>query len=86
MSVADYKQSTRIIVDGNTFEAIIMAAMAMNPTDGLTAAFPDIWREWMYRHWSGGALMPGEPGYNPATDDNLPTRAPGAGSAPSPGK
>jgi hypothetical protein len=54
-------------------EALVMALLMLGygDQDKLKAAYPDIAAEWHYRHWSGGALLPGEPGYNPAYDDNL---------------
>lgn len=38
----------------------------------LRAAWPELCAEMQYRYWSGGGLLPGEPGYDAAYDDNLP--------------
>jgi hypothetical protein len=52
---------------------LIMAALRTGSyaQTRLMAAFPEIYVEFRYRYWSGGGLMPGEDGYDPACDDNL---------------
>jgi hypothetical protein len=58
-----------------TFETLIMAALRKSDSSqrqSLAAAFPDIAREFTYRYWCSGGIMPGEPGYVKELDDNLP--------------
>jgi hypothetical protein len=75
MSVTDYKTSLTLSAEpANTFEVLIMTAIRRGHSGqiaAIEAAFPEIFAEYKYRHWSGGGLMPGEPGYDPVTDDNL---------------
>ena len=75
MSLRDYKKAIALGGDtAATFEALIMAALRNGSygSEEIRLAFPHIEREFNYRYWSGGGLMPGEPGYDPGTDDNLP--------------
>lgn len=55
-------------------ESVIMGLFeqGFGDVERLQQVFPDIYTEWHYRHWSGGGLMPFEPGYDAAADDNLP--------------
>ena len=75
MSLHDYLTSRRISEFDPPFSALIMAALRKadsSNTAKLQAAWPEIAVEFKYRYWSGGGLLPFEPGYNPASDDNLP--------------
>lgn len=75
MSLYDYQMARLIDATDPPFYALIMAAMRKADTDNaerLRAAFPEVWEEVQHRYWSAGALLPGEPGYNPRNDDYLP--------------
>jgi len=75
VSLHAYQQSRLIGSRDPDFSALIMAAYrkaAPGNSAKLRAAWPEICAEYTYRYWSGGGLMPGEPGYDPTYDDNLP--------------
>ena len=75
MSLYDYQASKRISALDPSISALIMAAYRKaDPINAakLGAAWPDLCADAAYRYWSGGGLMPGEPGYDAAYDDNVP--------------
>ena len=75
MSLHAYRQSRWIGETNPDFSALVMAAYSKaDPKNSakLRAAWPEICAEYTYRYWSSGGLMPGEPGYDPRNDDNLP--------------
>jgi hypothetical protein len=76
MSQQDYQDSMSLASEPRaTFETLIMAALRKGHSgqmNTLKEAFPQIYEEFHYRYWSGGGKMPGEEGYDPVTDDNLP--------------
>ena len=79
MSLYDYHASKRLL--DPSFYALIMAAYRQaDPINSakLRAAWPDLCAEMQYRYWSGGGLLPGEDGYDPDYDDNLPIARDGA--------
>jgi hypothetical protein len=70
MSRKDYERAKELGIQPTN--VLVMALLNnFGDPDVIRDAFPDIFEEWSYRHWSGGGLMPGEDGYNPAYDDNL---------------
>jgi hypothetical protein len=76
MSLRDYQNGHRLAANpDNAFEVLLMAALRQGHSGQVAtieAACPEIFAEYHYRYWSGGGLMPGEPGYDEVTDDNLP--------------
>jgi hypothetical protein len=77
LSLHAYQQSRVLEMEDFPFSTLI--ATAYRKADGenkklLESVFPDICKELHYRYWSGGGLLPGEPGYDPDYDDNLPLK------------
>jgi len=74
VTLHDYLTSRRISELDPSITALIMAALRKADTANeakLRAAWPDLCAEAKYRYWSGGGLLPGEPGYDASYDDNL---------------
>ena len=75
MTHNDYEVAKQIESTNPPFYALIMAAMRKADSANaslLQRAWPETVAELNYRYWSAGGLMPGEEGYNPNVDDNLP--------------
>jgi len=74
VSLHDYLTSRRVSELDPSITALVMAAYRKADTANgarLLAAWPEIIAEYTYRYWSGGGLLPGEPGYDASYDDNL---------------
>jgi len=79
MSHHDYTVSRQIEAENYPFYALIMAAMRKADSENagkFQRAWPEVSAELNYRYWSTGGLMPGEEGYSPDGDDNLPFERP----------
>jgi hypothetical protein len=75
MTLRNYQDAQDLVRTSHLdFETLIMAVCQIGYADKIKPTFPDLYEDWAYRHWSGGGLRPGEPGYNRDTDDNLPGR------------
>ena len=76
MTMHSYHRAKLLLLDNAEadFETLLFAAICKahsGQLQGFKDGFPALFAEFTYRYWCGGGLMPGEEGYDPATDDNL---------------
>ncbi len=79
MSVYQYEQARDIQRKFDpSVTTLIMAMIAKADEFNLAkieSLWPDVVAEYRNRYWSGGGLLPGEPGYDPEFDDNITQQA-----------